>query len=641
MRIFIYAVIFLSQFTLFNTHYCFAQEKFSKKSAKYLFEGDKLSDMGKYAESEKWYLKAVESSKNYSTAYQRLAYVSIQQKKYENAYNALNKVIKIGGNFTNEVYFQMARVCFALGKFQECEDFIFQYSAVPKMTALRKQELQELKENLAYAKDATKKPVQFKPVNVGAGINTEMNEYFPSLTADGEQLFFTRHIRSGNYSQEDIFLSEKQQDGTWGKSVSISPMINTAGNEGAHSISADGRFLYFTMCEVQGGYGSCDIYVSKRVGNEWSKPENLGPQINTPSKETQPCISADGMALYFASARPGGYGKMDIWFTYKKPDGKWGSPVNMGAEINTAGVEERPFMHPDNETFYFASDGRKGFGSSDIYFARRHNLGSKWNTAENIGFPVNSFYNENGLFVTTDGTKGYFATERMNATFNYDIFEFEIPARAQPKKVTYVKGKITETGSGKPLAANLVFIDLESGKIVNENMSDAVSGNYLLTLPIGKEYAVHVSAKDHLFHSRNFSLKDKTDTEPFEQNIELEKIEADKKLVLENVFYEKDSFALQPQSFIELNKVVDFLTKNPKVHVEISGHTDNTGNADYNLKLSEQRAKSVYDFLLSKGIAASQLTYKGFGNKQPVADNDTDEGRKKNRRTEMRITGLH
>src|SRR5690606_16870673 len=219
---------------------------------------------------------------------------------------------------------------------------------------------------------------------------------YPSLTADEERLFFTRKLKDGTYTQEDIFFSEKQADGTWGKSISMP--FNTYANEGAHSISADGRFIYFTMCEQQGGYGGCDIYVSEKTGNDWSAPKNLGPVINTPAKETQPCISADGMALYFVSSRPGGYGKLDIWMTYKKPDGNWGVPVNLGPEINSAGIDERPYLHPDNETLYFASDGRKGYGNADIYFARRHQLGSKWNEAENIGFPINSYFYEGGLY---------------------------------------------------------------------------------------------------------------------------------------------------------------------------------------------------------------------------------------------------
>jgi outer membrane protein OmpA-like peptidoglycan-associated protein len=630
----------LSQFILFGSLKLLAQEKFSKKALKLKIEGDKLSEYGKYAEAEQFYLKAVAVSKDYSTAYQRLAYVTLQQKNYQTAYEALNRVIKIGGDFPNEVYFRMAQCCFALGKFQEADDFIFQYSAVPKMTASRKQELQELKDNLAYAKNATKKPIQFTPKVLSENINTLNNEYFPSLTADGEKLYFTRHIKSGGVSQEDIFVSEKDSNGEWGKSFSVSNNINTPSNEGAHSISADGCFLYFTMCEHQGGYGGCDIYVSKRVGSEWSKPENLGDQINTIHKETQPCISADGMALYFVSSRPGGYGKLDIWMTYRKPDGKWGTPINVGPEINTQGMEERPFIHPDNETLYFASDGRKGFGNADLFVARRHDLGSKWNEAENMGFPINSFYNESGLYVATDGSKAYFATERFNKNFNLDIVGFEMPEQVKPKKVTYVKGIISDKENNKPLLATLTFIDIETGKTVNEVQSDKVTGEYLLTLPLGKDYVVNANANQYLFFSQFFSLKNKNTVEPYIQNIQLEKLQAEKKLILENVFYEKDSFQLKSESFIELNKVAEFLLKNSQLKIEIGGHTDNTGNETYNLKLSEQRAKSIYDYLVAQKVAATQLTYKGYGDKMPIADNETDNGKARNRRTELKIISL-
>lgn len=614
-----------------------AQEKFSKKAEKLRMEGDKLSDFGKYAEAEPFYLKAVAASKDYSTAYQRLAYVYIQLKNYKGAYEALNRIIKIGGNFPTEVYFRMAQCCYALGKFQEAEDFIFQYSAVPKMTASRKQELQELKDNLAFAKESSKKPIAFKAVPLNENVNTEFNEYFPSLTADEQKLFFTRHIKTQGISQEDIFVSEKNAEGNWGKSVSVSANINTLTNEGAHSISADGRFLYFTMCEHQGGYGGCDIYVSKRVGNEWGKPENLGPEINTSHKETQPCISADGLALYFVSSRPGGYGKLDIWMSYKKPDGKWGTPINLGKEINSEGIEERPFIHPDNETLYFASDGRKGLGNFDMFMAKRHELGSKWNQAENLGFPINSFYDERGLHVTTDGSKGYFATERFNDKFNLDIVEFEMPEHLKPKKVTYIKGIIADFDTKKTLAAKLSFIDLANGKTVNEIQSDVITGEYLLTLPLNRKYVVNASANGYLFHSQNFSLMNIEATTPFVQDILLNKISAGKTLILENVFFETDSFALKNESHIELNKLADLLKANPKVKIEIGGHTDNTGNELYNLKLSEQRAKSVYDYLITQNIAALQLSYKGYGMEKPIADNDSETGRAKNRRTEIMV----
>jgi outer membrane protein OmpA-like peptidoglycan-associated protein/tetratricopeptide (TPR) repeat protein len=635
MRFFLYS-LFISIFLLFTVAVT-AQEKFSKKALKQRLEGDKLSDFGKYAEAEPFYLKAVEISKDYSTAYQRLAHVYIQQKNYKGAYDALNRIIKIGGDFPSEVYFRMAQSCYALGKFQEADDFIFQYSAVPKMTASRKQELQELKDNIAYAKEAGKKPISFNPKPLGENINTAFNEYFPSLTADEQKLYFTRHIKAQGISQEDIFVSEKDAEGNWGKSVSVSSNINTLTNEGAHSISADGRLLYFTMCEHQGGYGSCDIYVSKRVGNEWSRPENLGPEINTAHKETQPCLSADGMALYFVSSRPGGYGKLDIWMTYKKPDGKWGTPINLGPEINSEGIEERPFMHPDNQTLYFASDGRKGFGNADLFIARRHETGGKWNSAENMGFPINSFYNESGLYVTTDGSKGYFATERMNTAFNLDIIEFNMPEHLKPKKVTYTKGTIADKDTQKKLAATLSFVDLATGKMVNEIVSDAITGEYLLTLPLGKDYVVNATANGYLFFSQFFSLKNANTIEPFIQDIFLAKITAEKTIVLENVFFDTDSFQLKTESFIELNKMADFLQKNTKLKVEIGGYTDNTGNADYNLKLSEQRAKSVYEYLIAQKVPAAQLSYKGYGMENPITDNATDAGKAKNRRTEMKV----
>lgn len=618
-------------------HSSLAQEKFNKKAEKFKLEGDKLADFGKYIDAIPFYNKAIEISKDYSTAYQRLAHVYIQLKNYNGAYLVLNRIIQIGGDFPNEVYFRLAQASFALGKFSESEDFLFQYEAVPRMSASRKQEVQELKDHISFARKNKIINYDFQPWALDSNINTRHNEYFPSLTADGKQLYFTRHVKENGISQEDIFVSTLSDSGLWSLSASVSSNINTKSNEGAHSISADGKFLYFTMCEQQGGYGGCDIYVSEKKGDIWGKPKNAGPEINSSAKETQPCLSADGMALYFVSSRPGGYGKLDIWMSYKKPDGKWGTPINVGSEINTAGIEERPYIHPDNETLYFASDGRKGMGNADLYIARRHPLSSTWNVAENMGFPINSFHNESGLFVTADGNTGYFATDRFNTQFNLDIISFSLPEHLKPQKVSYVKGKVSDSKTNLPLAAELSFIDIETGKIVNQSVSDSVSGNYLITLPLNRDYVVHGVAEGHLFYSQYFSLKSLSASFPFFQNISLIPFEINEKIILENIFYEKDSFALQSKSMVELKKIVDFLNKNSSLKIEIGGHTDRTGNKDYNDELSTKRAKSVYEYLINQNIDKNRVSYKGYGFDVPLNQDSAEVEKSKNRRTELKI----
>jgi outer membrane protein OmpA-like peptidoglycan-associated protein len=225
----------------------------------------------------------------------------------------------------------------------------------------------------------------------------------------------------------------------------------------------------------------------------------------------------------------------------------------------------------------------------------------------------------------------------MNTAFNLDIIEFNMPEHLKPKKVTYTKGTIADKDTQKKLAATLSFVDLATGKMVNEIVSDAITGEYLLTLPLGKDYVVNATANGYLFFSQFFSLKNANTIEPFIQDIFLAKITAEKTIVLENVFFDTDSFQLKTESFIELNKMADFLQKNTKLKVEIGGYTDNTGNADYNLKLSEQRAKSVYEYLIAQKVPAAQLSYKGYGMENPITDNATDAGKAKNRRTEMKV----
>lgn len=633
----IYSFFGVLFFLLLSTQASFAQEKYNGKAEKLRLEGDKLSDFGKYLDAIPLYEKAIAISKDYSTAYQRLAYVYLQVKNYNGAYKALNRIVQIGGNFPNEVYFRLAQSSFALGKFSEAENFLFQYEAVPRISPARKQEIQELKDNISFAKANKILNYDFNPIVLDSNINSRHNEYFPSFTADNRQLYFTRHIKEKGISQEDILVAQLNDEGIWSPAISVSKNINTSKNEGAQSISANGQFLFYTLCEHQGGYGSCDIYMSERIGDDWSAPINLGPEINTAAKETQPCLSADGMALYFVSSRPGGYGKLDIWMSYKKPDGSWGSPINLGPEINSPEIDDRPYIHPDNETLYFSSNGRKGMGNADMYVARRHKLGSKWNEAINLGYPINSFHNESGLFVTADGNMAYFATDRFNDNFNLDIVAFLLPEHLKPKKISYLKGKVMSSKNKQPLAAELSFIDIETGKVVNQTKSDIVNGNYLITLPLDKDYVVHGLAEGHLFYSKFFSLKNLPDNTPFFQDIVLSPFEIDSKIILENIFYEKDSFALQGKSVIELNKLIDFLNKNQTLVIEIGGHTDNSGNETYNYNLSDKRAKSVYDYLIAQNVNENRLRFKGYGPSMPLNKNETDADRAKNRRTEIKI----
>ncbi|TAL79244.1 MAG: flagellar motor protein MotB, partial [Bacteroidetes bacterium] len=414
--------------------------------------------------------------------------------------------------------------------------------------------------------------------------------------------------------------------------------LNTRQNEGAQTLSSNGNYMYFTACDRPGGLGSCDLYFSSFNEGRWSEPVNLGPPVNTSSWESTPSISADGKTLFFSSSRPGGFGGKDLWYTKINDKNSWMTPVNMGKTINTNGDEMSPFIHFDGRTLYFASDGRVGMGGFDIYMTRMID-DSTWTVPQNLGYPINTFNDEMGLIIESGGQKAYYSTirDKLNGK---DIFYFNLYESARPNPVSYLKGKVYDKETGKLLKAEYELINLSTGKITIKSYTD-VKGNFLVCLPSGYNYGINVSKQGYLFYSENFMFEgEHTVQEPFIKRINLNPIKVGEKMQLSNVFYEVDSWQLKNESLNELNNLVNLLSDNGALIMEIGGYTDSTGTAEYNLVLSEKRALSVVNYLISKGIAAERLKYKGYGNTSPKGDNVTAEGRKLNRRTEAKIVEL-
>ncbi|RYG09538.1 MAG: hypothetical protein EOO07_23700, partial [Chitinophagaceae bacterium] len=459
-------------------------------------------------------------------------------------------------------------------------------------------------------------------------------DYFPALTADGETIIFSRVV-NGN---EDFYTSQKKE-GRWQKAGPLSSSINTATfNEGAQSISPDGKYLFFTGCNRPDGFGRCDIYLSRKEGNQWGKAINLGSTINSEYWESQPSISPDGNTLYFVSNRPGGLGSYDIWKSMLNDESKWTAPVNLGAQINTAFDENTPFIHSDGKTLYFSSDGWPGMGSKDIFFSKLHD--EKWSKPQNLGYPINTFNEETGLIVSADGSEGLFSSNLGGGFGELDIYRFKLPEIAKPGLVTYVKGIVRDSETNEPLEASIIVVDLKTDLALFNDNTSAETGDFLTVLPIGTTYSFDVDAPGYLFHSRHYDLKEFSGTKPFEVTLFLDKIKIGANATLANIFFDTNKFQLLPTSMAELNLLLDFLTTNDKLSIEIEGHTDSSGEKKFNEKLSENRAKEVYNFLVTNGISSKRLSYKGYGSTKPKADNTTEEGKKQNRRTEFIITKL-
>ncbi len=493
-------------------------------------------------------------------------------------------------------------------------------------------------------------PVDFKPVNLGPSINSEHAEYFPCLTVDGNTLLFTRRLplpESPQGFNEDFYLAKKEND-KWNPAQNIGLPINTQNNEGAPSLSADGQLLIFTACEIYGNYGggrrglgSCDLFYTSRNGNQWRKPINLGNTINSNNWETQPSFSSDGKTLYFIRGKRNRTGNRtgDIYVSSLNDDGSWSKPEALGPQINTLKNEESVFIHPDGKTLYFSSNGHLGLGGLDIFRSIKQEDGS-WSKAENLGYPINSNNNENSLLVSSDGKSAYFASDREDGYGDLDLYQFDLPKNLRPEPVTYFAGTIFDKETKAPLAAKFELIDLKTGKLVIESYSSETNGEFLVSLPLGHDYALNASRNGYLFYSENFSLSSNVIDTPVKKDVPLTPIQVGESIVLKNIFFETGSYQLKESSKIELNKLVEFLQKNVNLSIEIGGHTDTVGNPSANQELSNKRAEAVKNFLTNNQVAASRLQAKGYGQNKPIASNDSEKGRAKNRRTEFTIVGL-
>ncbi len=483
-----------------------------------------------------------------------------------------------------------------------------------------------------FAVTALKKPVAYEPFNMGFYVNSEDRDYFPALTADGQTIIFTRNVK-GN---EDFYTSVKK-NGEWQKAQSLSENINTPKfNEGAQSISPDGRYLFFTGCNRPDGLGRCDIYVCRREGNDWSKPINLGQTINTGEWESQPSISADGSALYFLSNRPGGFGGYDIWKSVMDDEGYWTTPVNLGPNVNTPYDEATPFIHPDGKTLYFSSDGWPGLGQKDIFYSKIQADGT-FSKAVNLGYPINTFNDEFGFIVSADGKEGLFSSNLDGGFGDVDIYRFKLPENLRPDPVTYVKGIIKDVETKETLAASVLVINLKTKAAAYNEITDKVTGDFMAVMPANESYSFSAFSDGYLLYSKHFDIKPADANKPLELEILLEKIKVGSKVLLNNIFFDTNKFDLLPTSMVELNILTDLLKNNASMVIEIQGHTDNVGDLRANQKLSENRARAVYDYLMSNGINKKQLNYKGYGETQPAFDNGTEEGKQKNRRTEFLV----
>lgn len=496
---------------------------------------------------------------------------------------------------------------------------------------------------LKFRQHAYANPENLTIEKLPGAINTSNDEFLPTFTADGNSMIFSRAFKSqGRLQSEDLYLSQKDINGNFMEATPIEE-LNTPQNEAAHTLSLDGNTIIFTVCQRRDTYGGCDLFISSKKNGKWSVSRNMGSGINSRYWDAQPCIANNNRTIIFSSSRPGGYGAADLWRIDLLPDNQWSEPVNLGPQINTVGNEESPFLHPDNQTLYFRSDGHIGLGDYDIFVARQDSFNT-WQDPQNLSFPINTKGNDGALTVDLKGNKAYYATDALNDGVHLDVCYFDLPEAYKPLPTTYLKLLVTDAITLQGLQATVELVSLSNPErhIITRTNNQ---GELLSAIPVG-EYAMSIDHPDYIFHSENIKVDSvRTAIAPVKLIVSLYKLQPDtqdstvitQSFILQNIFFESGSSVLLPASGIELDRLARMMIQSPEIEIKITGHTDNIGSEEDNQILSQSRAEAVYLALVDRGIPQERITFAGKGESEPIADNNTEEGRAQNRRTEFMI----
>lgn len=493
------------------------------------------------------------------------------------------------------------------------------------------------------------RPFNPKPV---PGISTDKDEYLAIISPDNTMALYVRRLPVNQLDRvwqqsttAEVFTqSNMQAGGQFDKGERMDDPFNKNMNEGAATLTIDNKHLFYTISKpaADGGMNT-DIYTTDFVDGRWTEVRPLSERVNDPvAWDSQPCVSADGNILYFASNRPGGQGGIDIWMTKKTPDGEWGVPVNLGPTINTMYDEKSPFIHTDSQTLYFSSTGHPGVGSYDIFYSRADAKGN-WQTPVNLGVPINTAGDDIGFFVSTDGSTGFFCsnTSMPGQIGGYDVYQFELYKEARPEQVVIVKGDLKDDFGNPLTGAAKVEIKNVQTKEKSLALVDTTSGSFAAAIRVSKknDYVITVKKDSAAFNSAMVSGKQEFKTAAVEiKPMEVKKLKEGSAYTIHDINFGSNSAVLEPESMVVLEEFAAYLKEHPNMRIEIHGHTDNLGDDKQNLDLSNERAYAVFEALIKFGVPRSQVSAsRGYGETKPIADNNSEEGRAKNRRTEFVI----
>jgi len=618
----------------------FAQSSSSSNVARRHFQkAESAFESGKTTAALSSVNKALSADPHFTQAWMLLGEIKREQKNIDEALSAYEAAVKSDSSFF-PVYPILGGLYMQQNSYEKAQKILELGLRFDALRPERRQSLIALRSLAAFRQNLIANAFEVEIQHQGEAINTQDDEFVSSLLLDGSLMLLTRKtplkpVGAGMLFEEKFYTSYRS-DEEW---LQAAPLIldwEPPGNMGSMSISPEGNAIYFAGCGWQAGFGSCDIYRSEYQNGSWGIPRNLAAPVNTSAWETQPSVSVDGRELYFVSNRAGGFGGSDIYRSVLLPDGKWSNPQNLGDLINTSGNEMSPYLHPDGKTLYFASDGHQGMGGFDLFVSRRDEVG-RWMKPENLGVPVNSTFDEISLITNAEGNHAYLSSNRSGGFGGFDVYACKLPEEFQPSAVAWVKIFVKNAVTMAPVAASYSLIGLSFPDFYRTGSVEASGRGLLLALPPGNNYALHIQQEGYLFHSEYFDLEIQSKTKPGIIEVLLKPVIEGNRIVLNNVFFAFNSAELSPASDYELTMIYELLSQNSTIQIELSGHTDNTGSESYNQQLSLQRALSVKQWLISKGIDNQRIIAVGYGSAFPVSDNSTEQGRAANRRTELKI----
>jgi outer membrane protein OmpA-like peptidoglycan-associated protein len=633
-----------------------------QKAEKHIRQGMELMSVEDYQNAMAEFEAAIQANPFSAEAYLQAAYCAYRLRQNRKAREYFQKAEQMQAKFSPRYLIAYADVLQRLGEPAKARPLVERALSIIRPTDPMYGKLKVTLQQLKNAEKYMAQPLKIEIRNLGPQINSPYPDFAPVISADESILYFTsrRPGSTGNkvapdgLYYEDIYVSENR-NGQWTSARNIGAPLNTTTHDACIALSADGQTLFLFNSENGG-----DIFQSRLRGTRWLPPKNMGSPINSKYWEPSVCLSADERTLFFVSDRPGGLGGRDIYMCRRLPNGKWSAPINLGPPINTPYDEDGPFFHPDGKTLFYSSNGPNSMGGFDI-FRTELRPDSTWAPPINLGYPINTPGDDIYFVLSASGLHGYYASERDDSYGEKDIYlidfstlqvaaqpteskEEELNVSSEPASapifrpnLTLVTGIIYDSQTQAPLEATITIIDNVRAETLAVLTSNAATGKYLISLPAGKNYGIAVTAPGYAFHSENFIVEESMGYREVRKDIGLNRYKAGTTIILRNIFFDFDKATLRPESKTELERVYTILTENPRMKARIAGHTDNIGSEEYNQRLSEARAKAVYEYLISRGISADRLSYIGYGESRPIDTNETSEGRQNNRRVELEI----